>query len=201
MRSAVAHGRHVSASALPDGYGRGCRDGCGALGRVPVVHVTLATVEEWPPVPMVTGETVVLANGDTGSIGDAPTTAAAKAVRVPLAMVTLAEAKRVVLVSSRRWLLERGWGEMARCRLCWLARASGPRPHHPVLTRTSHAQNSDDQSFVQRVERLQVKRSIVKRRSRSDSGSRFAVLRGRSGAGRSGRSRGVSPLSDTLRRR
>lgn len=92
------------------------------LGQLLAVHVTPANEQDrvqvgalLARVPAVTGETVELAFVDAGYTG-APTAAAAEAVGVHLEVVKLAEAKRGFVLLPRRWVVERSFGWMARCR-------------------------------------------------------------------------------------
>lgn len=92
------------------------------LGQLLAVHVTPANEQDraqvgalLAQVQTVTGETVELAYVDAGYSG-AATDAAAAAVGVQLQVVKLAEAKRGFVLLPRRWVVERSFGWMARCR-------------------------------------------------------------------------------------
>jgi transposase len=92
------------------------------LGQLLAVHVTPANAQDraqvaalLTEVQAVTGETVELAYVDAGYTGDKPA-AAAEAVGVQLEVVKLADAKRGFVLLPRRWVVERSFGWMARCR-------------------------------------------------------------------------------------
>ena len=92
------------------------------LGQLLAVHVTPANAQDraqvgalLAQVQAVTGATVELAFVDAGSTGTTPA-AAAEAVGVHLEVVKLADAKRGFVLLPRRWVVERSFGWMARCR-------------------------------------------------------------------------------------
>lgn len=92
------------------------------LGQLLAVHVTAANEQDrtqvgalLQQVQAVTGETVEVAYVDAGYTGSAAADDAAKA-GVRLAVVKLADAKRGFVLLPRRWVVERSFGWMARCR-------------------------------------------------------------------------------------
>lgn len=92
------------------------------LGHLLALQVTPANEQERDQVgglaaavQAVTGDTVEVAFGDQGYTGDAPTAdAAIHGIR--LEVITLPEAKRGFVLLPRRWVIERSFAWVARCR-------------------------------------------------------------------------------------
>ena len=92
------------------------------LGHLLAVHVTAANAQERAQVGVLaqavqgaTGQSVQLAYGDQGYTGAAPAQAAKKE-GIELEVVKLTEAKRGFVLLPRRWVVERSFGWLARCR-------------------------------------------------------------------------------------
>ena len=92
------------------------------LGHLLALHVTAANAQERDQVAVlaqavqeVTNENVQLAYVDQGYTGDKASEAAA-AHGITLEVVKLAEAKKGFVLLPRRWVVERSFGWIARCR-------------------------------------------------------------------------------------
>ena len=92
------------------------------LGHLFAVHVTPANAQERDQVETlaqavqeVTGQNVQLAYVDQGYTGQAPAAAAAQH-GIQLEVVKLPEAKKGFVLLPRRWVVERSFGWLARCR-------------------------------------------------------------------------------------
>ena len=92
------------------------------LGHLLAIHVTAANEQERAQVGILaqavqeaTQENVQLAYVDQGYTGDAPAEAATQE-RIALEVVKLAEAKKGFILLPRRWVVERSFAWMARCR-------------------------------------------------------------------------------------